>query len=257
MTEQDIGVLVEQLRSFRSRSGAISELIAAGDAAVGPLIEALGSETQEGAVWAILRCLSELRARQAVANIARLLGESRHRAAAHGALVRIVGQDLGPTADAWLRWVRQAAGPGAEVAVPDAEMHMTGLEDDRLIELALRGCGASWHREGSEQLLIEMPLKGGGSQQVTVNMVMKDHEGSPIVIVHADCGPPSAEHYEYALRQNLRMPYGALAIRDAAGGPRLVMFNTLLRDALSPLELRKSILTVGEHASRVRRDLEG
>jgi hypothetical protein len=52
------------------------------------------------------------------------------------------------------------------------------------------------------------------------------------------------------------MPYGAVALRDREGEPRFVMFNSILRHGLSPVELRKSILAVGELADRFRRQLE-
>lgn len=257
MNTDEVETLVAQLRDFRSRSGAIRALVAGGDAAVGPLVGALGAETQEGARWAILRCLGELRAQAAVSHIAPLLDEPVHRAAAHQALVRIAGEDLGPMPEPWIKWARAAA-PGAPAERLDPAMHMIGLEDDRLVALALKDSGASWRTGRGGSLIVEVPLsKEGRVQEVMVDLRHKDHEGSSIVVVYADCGPAASEHYEYALRRNLKMPYGALAVRDREGAPCFVMFNTLLRDALSPLELKKSIFTVGERAAQIRRDMEG
>jgi hypothetical protein len=255
MSEDEVKALVAQLRDFRSRSEAIKALVAAGKEAVAPLVEALAAETQEGARWAILRCLGELRASSAVYHVAPLLDEPSHRSAAHAALVRIVGEDLGPTPGPWIKWAGEEAAPGESLA---PEMHMTGFDDDRLVTLALKDSGASWHEKQTGRLAVDIPLgEGTGAQGVTVDLSRKDHEGSSIVIVYADCGPAASEHYEQALRRNLQMPYGALAVRDGKSGPCFVMFNTLLRDALSPLELKKSILTIAEHAARMKRDMEG
>ena len=69
MSEPDFEQLVAGLRDFRARSESISDLVAAGEAAIQPLIHALHSERQEGAQWAILRCLGALRARDAVIDI--------------------------------------------------------------------------------------------------------------------------------------------------------------------------------------------
>lgn len=254
--EQEIQGLVAGLRDFRSRSRAIQGLVALGADAVAPLTEALHSESSEGARWAILRCLGELRAEQSVGHIAPLLDDRRFRDAAHNALVRIVGEDLGPAAQAWLTWAQQERSGGGAATVLDPEMHMTGLPDDRLMQVALKGCNVFWSAEAPGRYGLRSPLEDGESQEVTANLALKDHEGSPIVIVYADCGPASAEHFEYALRRNLRMPYGALAVRDSPSGPQFVMFNTLLREDLSPLELRKSVLAVAERAARVRREIE-
>lgn len=250
MAENQVETLVEQLRDFRSRSAAIRALVAAGDAAVAPLVKALKTESHEGARWAVLRCLGELRARCAVVDVVALLDDPSYRTAAHQALVRIVGEDLGPAPEPW---IRRAEATGAAGEAPEAEMHMIGLDDARLVELAVRDSGASVHAEREGHVVVEM----ASGQKVMVDLTRRDHEGSSVVIVYADCGPAGPERYERALRQNLRMPYGALAVRDREGVPCFVMFNTLLRDALSPLELKKSILTVGDRAARVRREMGG
>jgi hypothetical protein len=254
MSQNEIETLIAQLKDFRSRSGAIRELVAAGSEAVGPLLDALRTETQEGARWAILRCLGELKAREAVPAIVPLLEDAACRAAAQEALVRIAGQDLGARPQAWLDWAARVGGAGAVAP----EMHMVGLSEERLIGLAIKGCaGAELRHKGSGLYTVQLQFKGGEKQEVSVNFNLKDHEGSPIVIVHTDCGRATPEHCEYALRRNFRMPYGALAIHDTDEGARFVMFNTLLLESLSPLELRKSALAIGQRAAHVKRELKG
>jgi len=258
MAQDEVAQLIERLRDFRQRSQAMRRLISMGREAALPLAEALASETQEGARWAMLRCLGEMRAVEAVPHIAALLADAGARAAAREALVRIVGSDLGESAEPWVKWARQHGAASAGPAAAEPELHMTGMPDQRLLELALRGCEASWHEESPGRYCVEVALEGGApSQRVHVNLAARDHEGAPIAIVHADCGPACAEHYEKALRWNLRMPYGALAVHESGGRARFVMFNTLLREDMSPLELRKSILVVARRAARVRRELVG
>ena len=257
MSEPDFEQLVAGLRDFRARSESIRDLVAAGEAAIQPLTHALHSERQEGAQWAILRCLGALRARDAVTHIVPLLEDRRSRTAAHEALIRIVGQDLGPTGEPYLRWLQGAGGvaedkPGATVLL----RRMTGHTDDRLMFLALRGAGAEYESPGGGRYVVEVPVGKGRKQTTSVSLSAKDHEGSPIAVVYADCGPADPEHYEDALKRNFKMPYGAMALRDTSKGPYFVMFNTLLRESLSPLELNKSIFTIAERASRVMRDLE-
>lgn len=257
MDNDQIQQLIASLSDFRTRSEAIKRLETAGDSAVEPLIDALHGETQEGAKWAILRCLGELKAEAAVGHIAPLLEDRRYKSAAHDALVSIVGEDLGPAPYPWLRWKQQGGATSRESKVFEPEMHMTGLPDERLMELALEQFGAKWTKTGAGRYKVEIPIgEAEDKQNLTVNLDQKDHEGAQIVIVYADCGEATEEDYAEALRRNLRTPYGALAIRDSASGPRFVMFNTLLREDMSPLELSKSALAVAEHAADVRRDLQ-
>ncbi|MCK4283317.1 MAG: YbjN domain-containing protein [Candidatus Brocadiae bacterium] len=252
MIDDSIENLVAQLRDFRSRSTASRRLVDMGRDAVGPLLEALGRERREGAKWAMLRCLGDLGAAEAVPEIAPYLEDGAYQSVAHDALVRIAGQDVGPLPGDWLRWAGQQGEPGRE-EVPDAAAEPS---DHRLTELALEGSQASWQRETEHRYVVETPLPGGRSQKVTVIFGSQDHEGSDIVIVYADCGEAHPDDYETVLRRNLRMPYGAVALGGAAGKPRFVMFNTILRQGLSPVELRKSILTVGERSDRVARHLK-
>ena len=170
---------------------------------------------------------------------------------AHDALVKIAGQDLGPMAEEWLRWAERhgAAGRGGGVAA-EAE-----LDDDRLIELALEGSAVGLRREAEGRYAVDFTFEGGRRQGVAVRFGSTDHEGAAVVIVYANCGEASPEHYEKALRLNLRMPYGAIALRDTGGVPCFVMFNTILRQGLSPIELHKSIFTVAERAARADQQL--
>jgi hypothetical protein len=220
------------------------------------LIAALETETREGARWALVNCLGELGDPRAVEALAPLLENSDFQIVARDALARIVGRDLGPLPRDWLRWaearaLRTGRSPEEEAAgeAPPA------LSDRELVEKALEGSAANWQHQGAERSVVELPLAGGGSKEVTIVFGAEDHEGAQIVIVYADCGRASPAHYETVLRRNLRMPYGAVALRDIEGEPCFVMFNTILRHALSPVELRKSIFTVGERAHRVERQM--
>lgn len=251
MAQDRVQVLIGRLRDFRARKAAADGLVAAGREAVGPLMEALRAEAVQGARWAILKCLGELRAPQAVPAIAPFLDQSDYQTVAHEALVAIAGKDLGPLPADWLRWAERRA---LETGQP-IEADAGPLDDAGLVKLALaEGC-ATCREEEPGRHAVSLPLAGGVTQRVTVVFGATDREGSQIVIVYSDCGEASREHYETALRLNMRMPYGAVALRDIGGKPHFVVFNTILRQALTPIELRKTVFTVGEAANRVAREL--
>ncbi|MFO8006880.1 MAG: YbjN domain-containing protein [Candidatus Brocadiia bacterium] len=246
MAEQSAQELIAQLRNFRTRSRAADRLVAMGQEAVGPLLEALDQEGQEGARWAILNCLGELAAEEAVPTIAQYLDDPDYQTVAHDALVKITGRDMGLVARDWLRSVGRQAPAAAEQGQ---------LDDGRLVELALEDSGARLAEESDERYSVSLPVGPGHRRDVSVLFGLTDHEDSPIVVIYCDCGEAAPEHYETVLRRNLRMPYGAVSLRDVGGTPHFVMFNTILREGLSPAELRKSIFTVGERAQRVAEEI--
>ncbi len=256
MGDEDVGALISMLRDFRARSEACKRLVLVGQEVVGPLMDALSAESQEGARWAIIKCLGDLRATEAAGALIPLLESSDYGTAAHKALVGIAGQDLGPAPESWKRWL-ETSGTQTPKAGLGTEKQAEMISPERLMELSLIDAEATYRKTGEDAYRVELSLEEGKRQDVSVAFNLTDHEGSPIVIVYSDCGPAQPEHYETALRRNLKMPYGALAIRDRGGVPYLVMFNTLLHEALSPRELCKSITIVGERAERVREELSG
>jgi hypothetical protein len=242
--------LLLDLRDFRLRRAACDEIIAMGADVSAALLDALQSETHEGARWAIISCLGRLRCEAAVPALAQYLEDPNYGTVAQEALACIAGRDLGPLAAEWLRWAEGRALDGVDAA--DAVIELT---NGRLVQRALDGGSATWKEEDANRFAVDLPLSGGRRQAVTVVFGSTDHEGSEIVIVYSDCGEARPEHYETALRRNLRMPYGAVALRDRDGEPRFVMFNSILRHGLSPVELSKSIKAVGELADKFQRQL--
>jgi hypothetical protein len=257
MNETSVETLISQLRSFRTRSAAADALVAMGRGAVPPLLDALEQEGNEDSTWALLNCLGQIGAIEAVPALARYLEESDYQTVAHDALVKITGRDFGGVATDWVRWMEQKGAAAGQAAVKTGTVQRADgdLTDERLLELALQGSGAGWRAEAENRYAVDVPLPGGGKQRVDVVFGGRDHEGSEIVVVYSLSGEARPDQYEAALRHNLRMPYGALALRESGGKKHFVMFNTILRKDLSPVELRKSVLTVGERSNRVAREL--
>jgi hypothetical protein len=256
MDREQIHELVRQLRDFRTRSQAIDALAAAGTEAVGPLLTALEMESNEGARWAMIHCLGELGESRAVPVLASFLEQSDYQTVTREALSKIVGRDLGPLPGDWLRWAElRPLETGRHLETAYEAEAAEPLTNRRLVELALEGSAASWREEDSDKFVVNLPLAGGRTQRVTLAFGATDQEGGEIVIIYSDCGEANPAHYEAVLRRNLRMPYGAVALRDVGEQSCFVMFNTILRHALSPIELRKSIFTIGERAHRVERQL--
>ena len=245
----DTDALVRDLRSFRTRKQAMSELIEKGEDAVDALIDALGS-AYEGVPWAAVRCLGMIGSEKAIEPLIDCVGKSHLRDSACWALSRITGKNFGQDAAAWKRWFIGGEEKGVSPeSGPD-------LEDTTLLREALRGLDAETKISG-KSCLIRLRLDPARQQTVRVVLGAADMDQCPIALVYSECGPADPKHYEYALKTNITLPYGALAIRSVDGEDRLVMFNSLLRQGLTPLALRKSIVTIGERADKVEKRLAG
>lgn len=125
-----------------------------------------------------------------------------------------------------------------------------------ILEEALRGLNARY-REIGEGYEVTLTFAQGRSQRVRVILGRKDSEGHEIVTVYSKCAPSDAASFEWALKFNSRLPYGALALEEVDGEEALVILNTHLREALDPPELRKSILSLGEWADRLEEEFTG
>ena len=68
---------------------------------------------------------------------------------------------------------------------------------------------------------------------------------------------PDNKKLEYALRYNMRMSFGALAINDHGDEGFLVIVDTLLAQTAQPIALRKSIDSVAKHGDKMEKQLTG
>ena len=71
--------------------------------------------------------------------------------------------------------------------------------------------------------------------------------------LYTRCGPAVAERYGWALKHNLRMPYGAIGIANLEGVPCFVMLNTHLRATVDPEDIQKSLTTLATKGDDVEK----
>jgi len=250
MTDDRIAGLIVALTNFRGRSQAAAELVQAGATAIGPLVEALARPEMEAARWSILNCLGEISRPEVVPAIAPWLDEPDYQTVAHDALVRIAGRDVGPLREDWLDWNRDEGAAAPTPGVQDAE-----AAPDVLLKRAVEGTGGDWREESQGRFTVNLSVDNA-TQKVTVLFGGADPDGSEIVVIYAVCGPATKDKYSSALRLNMRMSYGAIALRDVGDAPHFVMFNSILRHGLTPVELRKSIVAIGNRSVAVAKQLQ-
>jgi len=261
--------LVDQLRGFRSRKDAMNELLMLGEAALPELIRALG-HPMENVRWAVQQVLVRLGGDAVVQTLIEILDDPTRRNEAADVLRQITGQSITADRQAWAAWHQQgkvprpAAEPVAAPPEDTAEAPTTAVEpaatppqpeplsDDEIVQAAIRDTETAV-RQHSGGYVLTVPLEGRRRQRVTVSFSARDFEGEPLVVVYTECGPADPKNHEWALRQNVRMSFGAIALRDRGGVPTFVMVNTHPRATLDVDELRKSILILAEHGDKLEK----
>ena len=227
--------LINQLRDFRTRPAARRALVGKGDEAVGPLIEALRTG-HDSVRYPAISALGELRAERAAPALVEALKDPSLGSAAADALRSITGEQFGAAYEPWKRWLGEQGGAGARAG---PEVAAGGLGDDDLIREAVYGTDVSAEQKAPGYVL-RVPL-GNRHQDVTVNFKPKDADGNALVVAYTRCGPAAEKHYEWALRQNVKMSAGAIAIADIDGHANFVVVDVLARSTVTPQILIESV----------------
>jgi hypothetical protein len=226
--------LIGQLRNFRTRPAAKRALVGKGAEAVGPLIEAI--RTGHSSVrYPAISALGELKADDAVPDLIEALDDSNLNSAAADALRSITGEDFGHAADQWRKW---QAGEGGGAAGSGGSGD-GALGDADLVNKAVYGTDVSAEQKGSTYVL--RVALADRHQDVTINMKAKDSAGLPLVVAYTRCGPADEKHYDWALRQNVKMSAGAIAVVDIEDHPNFVVVDVMARSVVTPQLLINSV----------------
>lgn len=235
--------LISQLRNFRTRSSAKDALFAKGEEATEPLISAI-RDANVGVRWAVVSILGELAAKRAVPDLVEALKDPDVRSAAADALRRITGKDHGQDYQAWKQAVAaDGSAPGTDEGAPG------GATDADLVRQAVYGTDISAEDKGAAFTLC-VPIVDR-HQDVTLNFRAKDADGVHLVVVYTRCGPADQKYYEWALRQNVKMSAGAIAVADIEDKPNFIVVDVLVRTETTPSLLLESVRRVARKGDQL------
>ena len=234
------------LRDYRTRAATIDTIAEKGAAMIDDILPLL-QDRNEGVRWSTIRILSEIGDNRAIGPLIKLLEQSKSITEAASALRAITGQDFGDAPEEWRRWamedaeVRNSAGTGI-------------LSDADLIAAAIKDLPVTVTSEGREYS-VTVSLPEGRSQQVWIDFARCDANGRPIVQLSTPCGDADERQYETALKLNMSIPYGAIAIAALDDKLCFAMVDSYLRQTVHPEDIAESILSLARHGDSVEKSL--
>jgi len=244
----DTETIRKGLRNIETRAATIDAVVEKGRAmveAITPLLQ----DRNEAVCWSAIRLLSDIGDDRAIGPLIDLLEQRRSMADAANALRAITGQDLGEDARTWKEWLMQS--PEARQAGGHAF-----LSDEALVTAATRKLTATLSGSGQE-FVVTVSLPDGRSQQVQVSFGLKDTSGHPIVQLTTPCGAADPRRYETALKLNMSIPYGAIALASLEDALCFAMVDSYQRATVHPEDLAESILSLAQHGDSVEKMLTG
>lgn len=234
------------LHNIKTRPATMNAACMQGTAlteAVLPLLQ----DRNDGVRWAAIKILSEIGDDRAIGPLITLLEQNKNTTDAANALCMITGQEHGDTPGEWREWLLQS---------PHAlQAGNSGMLSDRdLMTESIRGLNAVLSGEPPDcNVLVSLP--DGRSQQVWIDFKRHATDGSALVQLTTPCGKAVPDQYAEALRLNMHIPFGALAIADIDGAEHFVIVDTYRRATVHPEVIADAIMSLARHGDSVEQSL--
>ncbi len=107
------------------------------------------------------------------------------------------------------------------------------------------------HEDG---FVVQVDLKSGRHQAVFI-MPHTLRDGAELIRVFTKCGAPSDQSAEWALRANMKLSQGALAIEKNEGEKEFVLINCFLATELTPAEIKDAVKRIAFYGDWVETKL--
>jgi len=243
VSREEIDRLVAQLANYAARSRARMKLVIVGRPAVPALVAALKSPL-EGVSWSAAKTLGDIGAEEAVEALTEALSSPAAGDAAAEALRKITGKE--PASE---------AAPGAAATRPQESVSVARLSDEQLARAIASATIAAEKTPTGYSCRVSLPE--GRGQKVEMMLSLKDADGSPLVAFYTECGPAAPDRFEWALKMNLKIPFGSIALRETPEGPKFVMADAYLREGTTVHQLRRAIEVLAKRADAIEQSLTG
>ncbi len=204
-------------------------------------------DRSEAVRWSAIRILTEIGDERAIGPLVGVLERGKNQTDTLIALCTISGQDFGTDIKAWRQWLLE-----------DPQLRATAtdgiLSDESLLAAAIEGLPVTVSGSGQEYALT-VSLPEDRSQQVWVDFSKKDNDDRAIVQLCTPCGDADSIRYEWALKLNMAIPYGAVAVAELEGRLCFAMVDSYLRATCDPEDLAKSLMSLAEQGDAIEKAL--
>ncbi len=234
------------LRKFQTRATMIEAAIDEGEGCVEVILPLL-HDRNESIRWSAIRILSEIGNERAIGPLVGVIERGKNSTAALNALCTISGENFGTDVKAWRKWMLED--PGLRATATDGV-----LSDESLLAAAMEDLPVTISGEG-EEYAATVSLPEGRSQQVWIDFSKKDDDDQAIVQLCTPCGDAETPRYEWALKLNMAIPYGAVALAELDGKQCFAMVDAYLRATVDPEDIAKSVMSLAEQGDAIEKAL--
>ncbi|MDP7252327.1 MAG: hypothetical protein QGF00_22145 [Planctomycetota bacterium] len=132
------------------------------------------------------------------------------------------------------------------------------MGNEQIMRLAVDGTNWQLSEDSPLQFTVTVALPENRRQNVhCIFQEESDEQSTPLTLVYTECGPANENAYEWALRLNTKLPFGAVGLREVDGKLLFVMVNSFMRETVRPIELQKSIARLAKEADALEKKLTG
>jgi hypothetical protein len=118
-------------------------------------------------------------------------------------------------------------------------------------------CTKITYTEAEDGFELSIPLPGDRKQKVFITADRRDSDGEELFQIFTICAEANPALYAFALKLNMEIDYGALAIKEIYGKDHLVIVDTQLVRTAQPVEIEKSVITLAEVGDDIEQILTG
>ena len=230
----DIDMLLEDLKSFQTRSGARKALVKLGpEQAGGRLQDLLKKECPENVVWSIVDIFTAWQWRESADQLVGLLDVYPSlQMDISRALTSITGLELEPDADLWRRMLES---PGIFI---DLKKAFPDLENARCVIY-------------DSYCSVVVPLERSRRQEVLV------YEKIEKLTLYTECGVIAALQVKHVEKFNEELSWAELLVEEANGEMKVTMTAEVSQGDISADKLKLHILKIAELADSLEEQLTG
>lgn len=127
-------------------------------------------------------------------------------------------------------------------------------DTETLVREGVEGLPCLIQQGARDQFRIIVPVPGDRLHEVYVE-VAEGRKRERLLTVYSVCAPADPRHYQFALRINAELTYGALSIREVNGTPMFVMTRTYARGQVTPADIRAAVQEIARRGDWVEQQL--